>query len=58
MVGREFWSGLIEWIKSTMLEAGNISPNDLDLISLVDTEEEVLDVINTFYKKYSLSPNF
>lgn len=58
LVGRKFWSGLIDWIKNTMLEAGNISPNDLDLISLVDTEEEVLDVINTFYKKYSLSPNF
>ena len=58
LVGRKFWSGLIDWIKNTMLTEGNISPNDLDLISIVDTEDEVLDVINTFYKKYSLSPNF
>ena len=58
LVGTKFWSGLFEWIKSTLLEEGNISPKDLDLISIVDTEDEVLDVIDTFYKKYSLSPNF
>lgn len=58
LVGRKFWSGLLDWIKNTLVEEGNISPQDLDLISIVDTEEEVLDVIDTFYKKYSLSPNF
>ncbi len=58
LVGRKFWSGLIDWIKSTLLEEGNISNGDLDLISIVDTEEEVLKVIDAFYKKYSLSPNF
>lgn len=58
LVGRKFWSGLMDWIKTTLIEEGNISSKDLELISIVDTEEEVLDVINTFYKKYSLSPNF
>jgi uncharacterized protein (TIGR00730 family) len=58
LVGRKFWSGLIEWIKNTLLEEGTISPKDLDLISIVDTEAEVLNVIDTFYKKYSFSPNF
>ena len=58
LVGRKFWSGLIDWVKSTLITEGTISPNDLDLISIVDTEDEVLEVINTFYKKYSLSPNF
>ena len=58
LVGRKYWSGLFEWIKNTLLSEGNISPTDLDLISLVDTEDEVLEVVNTFYKKYSLSPNF
>ncbi len=58
LVGRKFWFGLFEWIKNTLLEEGNISPKDLDLISLVDTEIEVLDAIDSFYKKYSLSPNF
>lgn len=58
LVGRKFWLGLIDWIKNTLLEEGNISPKDLDLISIVDTEKEVLEVVNTFYQKYSLSPNF
>jgi len=58
LVGKDYWSGLFEWIKNTLLEEGTISPKDLDLISMVNTEEEVLEVIDTFYKKYSLSPNF
>jgi uncharacterized protein (TIGR00730 family) len=58
LVGRNYWAGLFEWIKKTLIDEGNISEDDLDLISLVDTEKEVLDVIDTFYKKYSLSPNF
>ena len=58
LVGKEYWSGLFEWIQSTLINAGNISPNDLDLISMVDEASEVLEVIDTFYKKYHLSPNF
>ncbi len=58
LVGKDYWSGLFEWIKTTLLESENISPNDLDLIAMVDDETEVLEVIDSFYKKYSLSPNF
>jgi hypothetical protein len=59
LVGTEFWGGLIDWVKDTLLNKfQNISEKDLDLFSVVDTEEEVLDVINDFYRKYSLSPNF
>ena len=58
LVGTKYWSGLVDWIKSTLVDEGSISLDDLNLISIVDTEDEVLEVINTFYKKYSLSPNF
>ncbi len=58
LVGKKYWSGLIDWIKNTLVDEGAIHLDDLDLISIVDTEDEVLDVIDTFYKKYSLSPNF
>jgi uncharacterized protein (TIGR00730 family) len=58
LVGREFWSGLFDWIKTTMLAAGNISPKDLDLINIVDTPTEAVKVIDEFYSKYLLSPNF
>ena len=58
LVGKKYWSGLVDWIKNTLVNEGSIHLDDLDLISIVDTEDEVLDVINNFYKKYSLSPNF
>lgn len=59
LVGTDFWSGILDWIKGTLLaKFETISEKDLDLFSVVDTEEEVLEVINNFYAKYSLSPNF
>jgi len=58
LVGTKYWSGLMDWIKNTLVTEGTIHMDDLSLISIVDTEDEVLEVINTFYKKYSLSPNF
>jgi len=58
LVGSKFWRGLMNWIKSTLLEEGNISPDDLDLIHLVDTADEVIEILDSFYKELSLSPNF
>ncbi|MEE9364320.1 MAG: TIGR00730 family Rossman fold protein [Cellulophaga sp.] len=58
LVGSSYWVGLMDWIKSTMLEHGTISATDLDLIKIVDTEQEVVDIIDSFYKGRMLSPNF
>ncbi|QBA64101.1 TIGR00730 family Rossman fold protein [Muriicola soli] len=58
LVGSDFWSGLMDWLKNVMLEAKNISPEDLDLIKIADTAEEVVDIIDAFYKGHTLSPNF
>ena len=58
LVGTEFWAGLIEWVKGAVLQAGNISASDLDLIHMVDTETEVVEIIDAFYKGNMLSPNF
>lgn len=59
LVGTDFWSGLFDWIKTVLLEKyHNISPKDLNLIKIVDTADEVVEIIDTFYKKYNLSPNF
>jgi uncharacterized protein (TIGR00730 family) len=59
LVGREFWSGMLEWIKITLLEKyKNASPKDIDLFSIVDTDDEVVEIINDFYNKHHLSPNF
>jgi uncharacterized protein (TIGR00730 family) len=59
LVGRDFWKGLVDWIQNVVqLEEKNISAKDLDLFKLVDTAEEAVEVIDTFYGKYMLSPNF
>ena len=55
--GKDYWSGLLEWIKGTMLEEGNISAKDLDLFEITDDPEQVVKVINKFYKKKALTPN-
>jgi uncharacterized protein (TIGR00730 family) len=59
LVGTDFWKGLLDWVKTTLLDGfGNISPKDLDLIHLVDTEDEVISILDSFYKESGLSPNF
>ncbi|KAB1158203.1 LOG family protein [Flavobacterium luteum] len=59
LVGSEFWAGLIDWIKTVLIEKEKtVKIEDLDLFKIVDTEDEVVEVLNNFYKKYNLSPNF
>ncbi len=59
LVGTDFWKGLLEWIKSIVLKGfANISPKDLELIHLVDNENEVIEILDAFYQKSRLSPNF
>ncbi len=58
LVGSAYWGGLIDWVKSQMIEAGTISPDDLNLFRLVDTADEAAEHIFRFYDKYVLKPNF
>lgn len=59
LVGKEYWSGLIEWIRNTMLEKEhNINAVDLELFKIVDTADEAVKHIVDFYSKYLLKPNF
>ena len=58
LVGRDYWGGLIDWIKEKVLKEKNISPEDLDLFELVDTKDEVMDCLNRFYIKDNYKPNF
>jgi uncharacterized protein (TIGR00730 family) len=59
LVGTAFWSGLIEWLKTVLVEQEEtVNGADLDLFKIVDTEDEVVDVLDKFYKKYDLTPNF
>ena len=59
LVGREFWGGLIDWVRTTLLDSfQNISAGDIDLVQVVDTADEVIEILDKFYEEYNLSPNF
>ena len=42
LVGTDYWSGLVDWIRSSMVDAGMISPGDVDLLRVVDDPEEAV----------------
>ncbi|BDD06210.1 LOG family protein [Aureibacter tunicatorum] len=59
LVGKAYWAGLIDWLRKVVFEKeNNVSEKDFDLISIVDTAEDAVAVIEDFYSKYLLSPNF
>lgn len=58
LVSKDYWQGLIEWIKNKMLSETNINSADLDIFSLVDTADEAVEIIEKYYNKYALKPNF
>jgi hypothetical protein len=59
LVGTDFWSGLIDWINTVLIEKEKtVRLEDMNLIKIVDTEDEVVKALDDFYKKYNLSPNF
>jgi uncharacterized protein (TIGR00730 family) len=58
LVGKSYWEGLINWVKTTMVEEKNIHAEDLNLFFLADTADEAVGHINAFYSKYLLKPNF
>lgn len=58
LVNKEYWAGLLSWIKNTLLKENTIGKNDLTIFSLVDTAEEAIKEIDNFYNKYLHKPNF
>jgi len=58
LMGSEYWSGLIEWIKNTMLQAGNISPEDLTLFRVEDDPAKAAEIIDIFYRENRMITNF
>jgi uncharacterized protein (TIGR00730 family) len=58
LVGKDYWDGFINWISSTILQAHNINPGDMELFKVTETAEETVQYINDFYKQYALKPNF
>ena len=51
LVGKSFWQGLIDWFEDKMLGLNTIDINDLKLMQLVETADEVVEIINNSYKE-------
>lgn len=45
LIGSDYWGGLVEWVRSTMVTHGAISPGDPDLFTLVDDPREAVAII-------------
>jgi len=59
LVGKKYWEGLVEWIKDSVLkDEANICPEDMNLFTTVDTADDAVAIIDKFYSRYLLSPNF
>ncbi|PQL95163.1 LOG family protein [Apibacter adventoris] len=58
LVGKDYWKGLIDWMKGSMSEEHYINDLDFNIFKLVDTSDEVVDYIQSFYDKYSIKQNF
>lgn len=59
LVGSDFWGGLLDWVKATLLDNfQNISAGDIDIVQVVDTADEVIEILDKFYDEFNLSPNF
>lgn len=58
LIGSDYWNGLLDWMRNTVQLAGNISPGDIDLLTVLDEPEEVVQFILDFYAKGRLKPNF
>ncbi|HNX43662.1 MAG TPA: TIGR00730 family Rossman fold protein [Bacteroidales bacterium] len=58
MVGVEYWQGLVDWVKSNVLSRKMIEEKDLEIFSLVDDAVSAVNVIEEYYNRYALKPNF
>jgi uncharacterized protein (TIGR00730 family) len=58
LMGREFWGGMVDWLKNVMLTAGNIADPDLTLFTMTDDPVEAVGFIEQFSNEVGVGPNF
>ncbi len=58
LVRKEYWGGLVDWIVNQALAKGNISAADMNIFSVVDDATSAVSIIEEYYNKYALKPNF
>ena len=57
LVDSDFWSGLIDWFGNTLVKAGTINPEDLDLFKILDKPQDVVDAIFEHYGARGFEPS-
>ncbi len=58
LMGTSFWSGMVDWLKESVLGAGNIAEDDSLLFNVTDDPDEAVRIIDEFYREHALTPNF
>jgi uncharacterized protein (TIGR00730 family) len=59
LVGKQFWEGLVDWLEDVVFKVEkNVSEHDFELFHIVDDPQDAVDIIDDFYGKFLLSPNF
>jgi uncharacterized protein (TIGR00730 family) len=57
LVHEPFWRGMIDWFRTTLVAEGTISPEDMNLIQLIDEPRGVVDAIFDYYEKRGFQPS-
>ncbi len=57
LVGTEFWAGMLDWFRTTLIDEKVISPDDMDLIQLIDDPQKVVDSIFKHYETRGFEPS-
>ncbi|MSU63140.1 MAG: TIGR00730 family Rossman fold protein [Pedosphaera sp.] len=51
LFGKDYWNGLLKWMKNTIEKSGMISPGDMDLFTVTDDPEEAVNVILDYLRR-------
>jgi hypothetical protein len=57
LVQSSFWGGLVDWFRDRLVGEGMISPEDMDLIQVIDEPEQVVDAIFRHYETRGFEPS-
>jgi uncharacterized protein (TIGR00730 family) len=58
LMGSSYWNGLIDWIRTVVVPAGNISPEDMSLFRVEDDPAKAAEIVDVFYRENKMITNF
>ena len=56
LVGGEFWRGLLDWFRDTLIREGMIDANDMELMQIIEEPEAIVEAIFSFYEGRGFQP--